>query len=111
VLALNKVDQLSSEAVTAVLEEDWSPYETVVPISALRKQGLSELGIAIVATLPGDLVEITVLLPYTQNARQAEFHAQGNVEAVEYRADGVAMRGQLPRRLLARFEPYRQQPA
>jgi GTP-binding protein HflX len=111
VLALNKVDQLRPDAVTALLAEDWSPYETVVPLSALRKQGLKELGDAIVATLPGDLVDVEVLLPYTQNARQAEFHAQGNVQAVEYRADGVAMRGQLPRRLLPRFEPYRQPPA
>jgi len=111
VLALNKVDQLSPNALHALLEEDWSPYETVVPIAALKKQGLKELGEAIITRLPGDLIEIEVLLPYTQNARQAEFHAQGNVQAVEYRADGIAMRGQLPRRLLPRFEPFRRLPA
>jgi len=110
VLALNKVDQLEPDALRALLEEDWSPYQTVVPIAALKKQGLKELGEAIITRLPGDLVEIEVLLPYTQNARQAEFHAQGNVQAVEYRADGIAMRGQLPRRLLPRFEPFRQLP-
>jgi hypothetical protein len=53
------------------------------------------------------MVRIEVLLPYTENARQAEFHAQGNVEAVDYRADGVAMRGALPRRLLAKFDRFR----
>jgi hypothetical protein len=46
-------------------------------------------------------------LPYTENARQAEFHAQGNVDAVDYRGDGVIMRGALPRRLLAKFDRFR----
>ncbi|MDQ6921401.1 MAG: GTPase HflX [Candidatus Dormibacteraeota bacterium] len=110
VLALNKVDQLSAGALEALLAEDWSPYQTVVPISALGKQGLKELGDAVIKQLPGDLVEVVILLPYTENARQAEFHAQGNVAAVEYRADGIAMRGQLPRRLLSRFEPFLERP-
>ncbi len=110
VLVLNKVDQLSAGALEALLAEDWSPYQAVVPISALRKQGLKELGDAVIKHLPGDLVDIVILLPYTENARQAEFHAQGNVAAVEYRPDGVAMRGQLPRRLLSRFEPFLEQP-
>ena len=87
--------------------EDWSPYRAVVPISALRRTGLEPLGKAVADTLPGDLVSIEVLLPYSENARQAEFHAQGNVEAVDYRADGVAMRGALPRRLLSKFDRYR----
>jgi len=107
VLALNKVDELSPQAVELLLAEDWSPYRTVVPISALKKSGLEALGNAIAQTLPGELVSIEVLLPYTENARQAEFHAQGNVEAVDYRADGVAMRGTLPRRLLPKFDRFK----
>lgn len=107
VLALNKVDELSEDQVQQLREQDWSPYGTAVPISALRKTGLDALGRAIAETLPGDLVAIEVLLPYTENARQAEFHAQGNVEAVDYRADGVAMRGRLPRRLLPKFDRFR----
>ena len=106
-LALNKVDQLTADAVKLLLAEDWSPYQSVVPISALKKLGLDRLGSAVAETLPGDMVAIDVLLPYSENARQAEFHAQGNVDAVDYRADGVAMRGRLPRRLLARFEQFR----
>jgi len=106
-LALNKVDQLRPAAVETLLGEDWSPYRAVVPISALRKTGLQALGSAIAQTLPGEMVRIEVLLPYTENARQAEFHAHGNVEAVDYRADGVAMRGALPRRLLAKFDRFR----
>ncbi len=107
VLALNKIDELSPGQVEMLLAEDWSPYRAVVPISALRKLGLEQLGNAIATTLPGDLVPIEVLLPYSENARQAEFHAHGNVEAVDYRADGVAMRGALPRRLLPRFDPFK----
>ena len=106
VLALNKVDRLSPDARRGLLAQDWSPARAVMPISALKKEGLRELGQAIGEVLPGDFVPIEVVLPYSQNARQAEFHARGKVEAVDYRADGVAMRGRLPRRLLPRFEPF-----
>ena len=106
-LALNKVDQLTPAAIETLMAEDWSPYRAVVPISALRRTRLDALGKAVADTLPGDLVSIEVLLPYSENARQAEFHAQGNVEAVDYRADGVAMRGALPRRLLTKFDRFR----
>jgi 50S ribosomal subunit-associated GTPase HflX len=78
-----------------------------VPISALRKTGLEPLGRAIAQTLPGEMVPIEVLLPYTENARQAEFHAHGNVSAVDYRGDGVLMRGTLPRRLVTKFDRFR----
>jgi GTPase len=107
VLALNKVDALHPEAIATLLQQEWPPYQAVVPISALHRSGLRELGAAIAGALPGDFVSIEVVLPYTQNAWQAEFHARGQVEAVEYRADGVAIRGRLPRRLLPRFEPFR----
>lgn len=107
VLALNKVDELRGEDVDALLREDWSPYTQVVAISALKKRGLDELGAALSAAMPGDFVAIEVLLPYDQPARQAEFHARGQVETVDYRANGVAMRGRLPRRLLPRFLPFR----
>jgi GTP-binding protein HflX len=106
-LALNKVDELAPAAVEQLLAQDWSPYLAVVPISALRKTGMARLGSAIAETLPGEMVSIEVLLPYTENARQAEFHAQGNVDAVDYRGDGVIMRGALPRRLLAKFDRFR----
>src|SRR5207245_8984442 len=78
-LALNKVDQLRPAAVETLLGEDWSPYRAVVPISALRKTGLQAVGSAIAQTLPGEVVRIEVLLPYTEDAGQAEFQAQGDV--------------------------------
>jgi GTPase len=107
VLVLNKVDELAPAAVELLLAQDWSPYLAVVPISALRKTGLHELGRAIAQTLPGEMVSIEVLLPYSENARQAEFHAQGNVDVVDYRGDGVMMRGALPRRLLPKFDRFK----
>jgi GTPase len=107
VLVLNKVDELAPAAVELLLAQDWSPYLAVVAISALRKTGLDELGRAIAQTLPGEMVSIEVLLPYSENARQAEFHAQGNVDVVDYRGDGVMMRGALPRRLLPKFDRFK----
>lgn len=107
VLALNKIDLLRPEMVAALAAEEWHPYQRVVPISALRRLGLTELGQAIASVLPGDFVPIEVLLPYAENARQAEFHQVGQVESLEYRGDGVSLRGRLPRRVLPRFEPFR----
>jgi len=107
VLALNKVDELSPQAVETLVAEDWSPYTAVVPISALRRTGLDAMGTAIAQALPGELVAVDVLLPYSENARQAEFHAHGDVESVDYRPEGVAIRGRLPRRLLPRFDSFR----
>jgi GTP-binding protein HflX len=107
VLALNKVDLLPAAAVAALRAESWDPYQQVVPISALRHVGLTELGEAVATVLPGDFVPIEVLLPYSENAREAEFHKVGKVESLEYRGEGVALRGRLPRRLLARFQAFR----
>jgi len=107
VLALNKVDLLAPGAAAALAAQAWPPYRQAVPISALRRQGLRELGTAVAAALPGDLVGVELLLPYSENARQAQFHALGKVDAVEYRPEGVAMRGRLPRAVLARFARFR----
>jgi GTP-binding protein HflX len=107
VLALNKTDLLTPESAAALLAEQWHPYEQVVSISALRHTGLEPLGQAIAAVLPGDFVPIEVLLPYAENAREAEFHKVGQVDSLEYRGEGVAVRGRLPRRVLPRFEPFR----
>jgi GTP-binding protein HflX len=106
ILALNKVDQLPPDAVRVLAQQDWSPYRAAVPISALRKTGLPELGEQIAHALPGEFVAVEAVLPYSENARQAEFHARGQVESLEYRPDGVHIRGRLPRRLLARFQPF-----
>ncbi len=106
ILALNKVDQLRADAVNLLLQEGWPPYRRTVPISALQHSGLQDLGNAIAEALPGDFVHFEVLLPYSEHARQAEFHARGKVESVDYRPDGIAIRGALPRRLLPRFARF-----
>jgi GTP-binding protein HflX len=106
VLALNKVDQLDQSAVISLMEREWSPYRRVVSISALKKNGLDQLGQALAQTVPQEMVNIEVVLPYDQNARQAEFHARGEVQSVDYRPEGVLIRGRLPQPLVARFEPY-----
>ncbi len=107
VLALNKVDVINADAVAALAAQDWHPYREAVTISALREIGLKELGEAIARALPGEFVGVEVVLPYSENARQAQFHALGQVDTVEYRADGVAIRGRLPRGLLPRFTRFR----
>jgi GTP-binding protein HflX len=106
-LALNKVDRCEPARVralqAAVAAEQPLP---VIPISALTGGGLPELRTAIGELLAGDMVSVEALIPYADGARQAEFHARGQVEQEEFLPAGVAMRGKLPRQLAARFRPY-----
>ncbi len=107
VVALNKVDRCERARVrelrAAISAEQNLP---VIPISALTGGGLEELKTAIGELLAADMVPIDALIPYAEGARQAEFHARGQVEREEFLPAGVAMRGKLPRGLAARFRPY-----
>ncbi len=107
-LALNKIDQLDARAVgslrRAAEQERLGP---VVAISALRGAGLEDLRGALADLLAGDMVAVEALIPYRDGARQAEFHARGQVEEEEFRPAGVFIRGRLPRPIAARFARYR----
>ncbi len=107
-IALNKIDRLAPTRVgmtrAAVAREQPAP---VVPISALAGTGLEALRTAMVELLAPDMVAVEALIPYQEGARQAEFHAHGQVEREEFLPNGVAIRGKLPRSVAARFQPYR----
>jgi len=112
--ALNKIDKIAAEAhqgllTPAVLEavrQVAEPYEDMVAISAEQGTGLEQLLAKIAEVLGREMVDITILLPYSAGELAALFHERGQVAAEEYRKEGTRIQGRLPRRLLPLFQEY-----
>jgi GTPase len=104
ILALNKVDRLPDpeEALDSV-----SDYEgTVIALSALTGIGISDMLRGIEEELYDTYIPISVRLSYQQGDLISLFHDQGQVENTEHSRSGVVIEGNLPIRLLARFQPF-----
>jgi GTPase len=103
ITALNKIDRLGDpEAARQTL----SVYPNSVAISALTGYGIQDLLNLVNIELFEEFVAVNVRLPYTQGQLISLFHEQGQVEKVEHERGGVVMRGNLPGRLIARYQPY-----
>ncbi len=103
ITVLNKIDRLDNpEKAQQALAE----MENAVAISAINGTGIQELVQAIESQLFETYVEISVRLPYQQGQLISLFHDQGQVQHVVHERGGVLMEGNLPGRLLARFQPY-----
>lgn len=104
VLVLNKADRLiNDDAALADFQDFPGP---VIPISALKGDGISRLLREIERELYEKFVPIAVRLPFEQGQLISLFHDQGQVENVEHGRGGVVLEGNIPGRLLARFQPY-----
>jgi len=112
--ALNKIDKIAAEAqqglvTPAVLEavrQVAEPYTDMVAISAEQGTGLEQLLAKIAEVLGREMVDITILLPYSAGELAALFHERGQVAAEEYRKEGTRIQGRLPRRFLPLFQEY-----
>jgi GTPase len=104
ILVLNKVDRLPERAITTEIAPDYPG--TVVPISALTGEGISDMLAAIEEELFETYVPVSVRLPYQQGQLISLFHDQGQVEHVEHSRGGVVIEGNIPIRLLARYQPF-----
>jgi GTP-binding protein HflX len=104
ILVLNKIDRLedAQEALTAV--QDYPG--TAVGISARAGTGISEMLREVERELYERFVPVAVRLPFDQGQLISLFHDQGQVEHVEHSRGGVVIEGNLPGRLVARFQPY-----
>ncbi len=100
---LNKIDRFENPGVAQVALEK---FEDAVAVSALRRQGMEELLVAVNRKLYETLSPIDVLLPHEQGALIALFHEQGRVDRIEYTRKGVHISGRVPGRLLARYAAY-----
>lgn len=101
--ALNKIDLLADpdHARQALVA-----FPNSVAISALKGAGLNDLLQQVNRSLFETYSEMAVRLPYTAGGLIAAFHEQGQVDEVEETHEGVILRGRLPGRLVARFQPY-----
>ena len=58
------------------------------------------------ATMSVEMATVTVCIPYDRGDLVDRFHRHGQVESVEYGADGVTLHGRVPHRVAARLAPY-----
>ncbi len=103
ITALNKIDHLPDPlSVQQALAETHNS----VAISALTGEGMSTLIHTIETQMFEAYTPITVRLPYQEGQLISLFHEQGQVSSIEHGRGGVLIHGQIPDRLLVRFEPY-----
>jgi GTP-binding protein HflX len=98
VIVLNKIDKLPSR--------DTLNLQQAVPVSALTGEGLDNLLIRIDDVLYQQMVPVQVTLPHSAGNLLATFHAQGNVERIQHKTDGIHVAGRLPGRLVAAYRRY-----
>jgi len=104
ILAANKVDLVPPEDVESRLRGlDTGAYLEVVPVSALRGDGLEELREAIASVLAASLRPVDVVLPYNAQDLLAALHRDGVVQSERFEPDGVHVQGSAPPALAARL--------
>jgi GTP-binding protein HflX len=104
ILVLNKVDRLPDPDAALDIARDYPG--TAVAISALAGKGIAEMLHAIEEELYETYIPVAVRLPFDQGNLISLFHDQGQVENTEHGRGGVFIEGNLPGRLLARFQQY-----
>jgi GTP-binding protein HflX len=103
-LAANKVDVLDAAALESRLAAlDVAAYLEVVPVSALRGDGLDRLRQAVSDVIAEGMRAVDVLLPYASQDLVAALHREGAVESERYEERGVHVRGSAPPALAARI--------
>jgi GTP-binding protein HflX len=103
VVALNKIDRLEEEPLSAILAEQF-PHS--VPISALQGINLDRLLALIEHELYENLIPVHVRLPYRRTDLVALFHDCGRVDGEDYAEAAILVAGRLPARYLSVFRPY-----
>lgn len=123
VIALNKADRLSPDALMTVtgqgerfdtLTNRKSPFviraasilDDGIPVSALRREGLETLLAEVEDMLYARLTPITVRLPYRAGDLMALFRREGVVDIEVAEEHAMVISGRVPGRLLYAFEPY-----
>lgn len=102
VTALNKIDLLEDHA-----DLDQALYLNAVPISALGRLGLAELGAKIADVLADAMEAIQVVVPYGRSDLVELFHRRGHLLREEHRAEGTLLEGHLPRSLSGAYQQFR----
>ncbi len=100
---LNKIDRLPDPEKA---RQSVSEFPNSVAISALTGEGITDLLEKVTNQLYKTFTPVTVRLPFNEGSLIALFHEQGQVEVEEHAQGGIVIRGRLPGRLLATYQPY-----
>jgi GTP-binding protein HflX len=101
-LALNKVDELSTGARARIHER----FPDAVVISARTGEGVDDLLALMAERIEGRSVEVEALVPYAQGTLLARLHDAGRVASADHEADGVRVRVRARASDLSALEPY-----
>lgn len=103
ITVLNKIDRLPDP--NAAMHE-LAGLSNVVAISALNGLGIDELLSTVNQQLFETYTPVLVRLPFQYGNLNSLFHEAGQIDRIEYVRGGVEIRGKIPGRLLARFQPF-----
>jgi GTP-binding protein HflX len=104
IVALNKVDRLDGDAALSALVDRFQG----VALSARTGEGVEALLDRIEGALRPGVKRVTLIIPYRDGTALAHCYERGRVLARSDDADGIHLDVELPPRLLAFVEPYRQ---
>lgn len=96
-VVLNKID-LADPVTLAALR---TALPTAVCVSARTGEGLDELAATLERMLPRPDVSVDVVVPYSRGDLVARFHADGEIDAVEYVEAGTRLVGRVDAPLAA----------
>jgi GTP-binding protein HflX len=109
--AAEVTEQLVFNKVDAASAEDLARLRVLAPsalfVSAHTGEGMAELSAFIDAGLPRPQITVTALLPFTRGDLVARVHAEGELLAHEYGADGTVVVARVEQDLAAALEPFR----
>ncbi|KAL3942971.1 MAG: hypothetical protein SGBAC_002922 [Bacillariaceae sp.] len=105
VRVLNKIDLLDPEDAE-YLRYEAAFSDNTVPVSALYGDGLQDFVAVVEEALSDMLVAIEMEIPYDKGEELNLIHEQGNVETIDYRANGTYVVARIPTALANRLEQY-----
>ena len=100
---LNKIDLLKKPELAIQALQD---FPNAVAVSALRGIGIDDLLDTVQARLYENYDFIHVELPHDKGDLIALFHADGLVERIESKYEGVIIQGRIPGRHVVKYQPY-----
>ena len=109
VTVLNKIDRFSDPQAYAAISTAFSG--SLAAVSSLKGEGIPAMLEVVSHELFDTFVPVTVRLPYQEGNLISTIHDQGKVERIEHVRGGVIIEGNLPVRLLARYQPFLHDPS
>jgi GTP-binding protein HflX len=106
VRVLNKIDLLDPLVAERLKVETSTMAALTVAVSALNGDGLMDFVAVVEEALVDLLVPIEVEIPYSKGDELNAVHEQGNVEVVDYRAEGTYVQALVPTAVAERLSQY-----